>query len=129
MDPVPDSFRSLTARSRRVLRQLLTAGANRLEILRVEVQEEQEILVRTIFLACGAAAFGMLAGITLTGLLVFLFYERAPVSVMLILSLLYILAALLLLRRIAGLLRSRQRFSATSGQLRKDRAGLESLFQ
>ena len=120
MDPVPDSFRSLTARSRRVLRQLLTAGANRLEILRVEVQEEQEVLVRTIFLACGAAAFG---------LLVFLFYERAPVTVMLVLSLLYILAALLLLRRIAGLLRSRQRFSATSGQLRKDRAGLESLFQ
>ena len=129
MDPAPDSFRSLTARSRRVLRQLLTAGANRLEILRVEVQEEQEVLVRTIFLACGAAAFGMLAGITLTGLLVFLFYERAPVTVMLVLCLLYILAALLLLRRIAGLLRSRQRFSATSSQLRKDRAGLESLFQ
>lgn len=63
-------------------------------------------LLRAIFLAFGAAAFALLGGMTLTGLLVFLFYELAPVTVMPALTILYGTAVLLLLHwRLAGLLR------------------------
>ena len=63
-------------------------------------------LLRAIILAFGVAAFALLGGMTLTGLLVFLFYELAPVTVMLALTILYGTPVLLLLhRRLAGLLR------------------------
>jgi len=129
MEPVSDSFRELTAHSKDVARRLLTVGANRLELLRVEVQEERVLLLRVIFLAFGSAALALLGGMTLTGLMVFLFYELAPVTVMLALTILYGTAALLLHRRVAGLLRAWQNLPSTFEQLRKDRACLETLFE
>ncbi len=129
MEQAPDSSRQLTANSKRIARRLLTIGANRLELLRMEVQEERVLLLHAIFLAFGAAVAGLLAGITLTGLIVFVFYEVAPVTVMLALTVLYGAAAVMLHWRLTGLLRAWQNLPSTFEQLRKDRVCLESIFE
>src|SRR5436190_10622628 len=126
MESAPDSFAQLTVNSREVARTLLTIGSNRLELLRVEVQEERVLLLRAIFLAFGAAAFGLLGAITFTGLIVFLFYVVAPVTVMLALTILYGTAAVMIHRRLTGLLRAWQNLPSTFEQLRKDRVCLET---
>jgi uncharacterized membrane protein YqjE len=69
----PTASGNSPANFREVARTLLTIGTNRLELLRVEVQEERVLLMQAIFLAFGAGAFGLLWGITLTGMVVFLF--------------------------------------------------------
>ena len=90
---------------------------------------ERVLLLRAIFLAFGAAAFGLLGGMVFTGLMVFLFYELAPVTVMLALTLLYGMAAVVIHRRLNGLLRCWQNLPSTFEQLRKDRVCLETIFE
>jgi uncharacterized membrane protein YqjE len=60
------SLGQLGATSKTFARRLLTIGENRLELLTVEVQEERERLLHAFLLALGVAAFGLLAGLTLT---------------------------------------------------------------
>ena len=119
------SFSQLAATSRRFAQRLLTIGENRLELLTVEVQEERERLLQAFLLALGVAALGLLAGITLTATIVVLLWAYSPVAVLLTLTGLYGAAAVWLCRRLTGLLRDWQTFSATLDQLRKDRACLE----
>ena len=127
MQPPPATFRELTGHSRRVARRLLTIGANRLELLRVEVQEERLLLLRAIFMGFGIAALVLLAGIALTAMAVVLFYESSPVAVLLVVSCLYIIAAALLYRSLHRLLREWHNLPASVEQLRKDRACLEDI--
>lgn len=127
MQPPPATFRELTGHSRRVARRLLTIGANRLALLRVEVQEERMLLLRAIFMGFGIAALVLLAGIALTGMAVILFYESAPEAVLLVLACLYVSAAALLYRRLHRLLCEWQNLPASVEQLRKDRACLEDI--
>ena len=129
MEPVLDSFRQLTSNSKDVARRLLTIGANRLELLRIEVQEERGLLLHSLILAFGAAAFGLLAGIALSGLLLFLFYDSAPITVLLALTLFYGAAASVLYRRLRTIMAPRQEFAATFQQLQKDHACLERMFE
>jgi uncharacterized membrane protein YqjE len=119
------SFRQLAATSKHFARRLLTIGENRLELLTVEVQEERERLLHAILLALGVAAFGLVAGITLTAAIVVLLWAWSPATVLLTLTGLYGGAAVYFYRRLAGLLRDWQTLSATLDQLRKDRACLE----
>jgi uncharacterized membrane protein YqjE len=119
------SFRQLAATSKHFARRLLTIGENRLELLTVEVQEERERLLHAILLALGVAAFGLVAGITLTAALVVVLWSWSPAAVLLTLTGLYGGASVYLYRRLAGLLRDWQTLSATLDQLRKDRACLE----
>ena len=121
------SFRQLATTSKHFARRLLTIGENRLELLTVEVQEERERLLHTFLLALGVAAFGLLAGLTLTAAIVVLFWAWSPVSVLLILTGLYGAAGVCLYRRLTGLLRDWQTLSASLDQLRKDRACLEKI--
>ena len=58
------------AASKRVARRLLTIGENRLELLRVEAQEERERLMVSIVLAIGVMGCGLLAAMTLTAAIV-----------------------------------------------------------
>ena len=129
MEPVLDSFRQLTSNSKDVARRLLTIGANRLELLRIEVQEERGLLLHSLILAFGAAAFGLLAGIALSGLLLFLFYDSAPITVLLALTLFYGAAASVFYRRLRTIMAPRQEFAATFQQLQKDHACLERMFE
>jgi uncharacterized membrane protein YqjE len=121
------SFSQLARTSRRFAQRVLTIGENRLELLAVEVQEERERLLHTFLLALGVAAFGLLAGLTLTAAIVMLLWACSPVAVLLALTALYGAAGIFLYRRLARLLRDWQTFSASLDQLRKDRACLEKI--
>ena len=123
------SFKQLAANSKQFARRLLTIGENRLELLTVEVQEERERLLHSILLAIGAAALGLLAGMTLTATIVVLLWAYSPVAVLLALTALYAAAGGFLYRQLAGHLRGLQTLSATLDQLRKDRACLEQLLK
>ena len=128
MEPTPTTARRLVETSKRFARHLLTMGENRFELLMVEVQEERERLLRAILLALGVAAFGLLAGVTLTGAIVVLLWDLSRVAALLLLASLYGAAAVCLYRRLMLLLRDWQNLPATLDQLRKDRACLEKNF-
>jgi uncharacterized membrane protein YqjE len=125
METATGSFKQLAATSRRFAERLLIIGENRLELLTVEVQEERERLLHAFLLALGVAAFGLLAGLTLTAAIVVLLGQYSPFAVLLTLTGLYGVAAVCLYRRLTLLLRDWQTLSATLDQLRKDRACLE----
>ncbi|OGV46962.1 MAG: hypothetical protein A2X46_19380 [Lentisphaerae bacterium GWF2_57_35] len=118
-----------SASSKHFARLLLTIGENRLELLMAAVQEERELLLRAVLLAFGVAAFGLLAGMTFTAALVLLLRAYSPVAVLLTLAFLYGAAGFCLYRRFVGRLHDEQPLAASLDQLRKDRAGLENLFQ
>jgi len=122
------SLGQLGATSKTLARRLLTIGENRLELLTVEVQEERERLLHAFLLALGVAAFGLLAGLTLTAAIVVLLWAWSPVAALLILTALYGAAGICLWRRLTGLLRDWQTLSASLDQLRKDRECLEKIF-
>lgn len=119
------SFRQLATASKQFARRLLTIGENRVELLMVEVQEERERLLRATLLALGVAAFGLLAGVAITGAIVVLLWEFSRVAALLVLTSLYGATAVCLYRRLTLLLRDWQNLPATVDQLRKDRACLE----
>jgi uncharacterized membrane protein YqjE len=125
METATGSFKQIATTSRRFAERLLTIGENRLELLTVEVQEERERLLHAFLLALGVAAFGLLAGLTLTAAIVVLLGQYSPFAVLLTLTGLYGVAAVCLYRRLTLLLRDWQTLSATLDQLRKDRACLE----
>jgi uncharacterized membrane protein YqjE len=111
---------------KRLVRQLLTIGENRLELFMLEVQEEKEHLLHAILLALGMAVFGFLTGLALTVSLVVFFWAVSPIAVLLTLTFLYGAAAWLLYRRFTLLQQNWKTFPATIDQLRKDRACLEN---
>ena len=127
MEESTASFGQLAASSKKFARRLMIIGENRLELLAVEVQEGRERLLRAFLLALGAAAFGLLAGIALTTLVVVLFWKLSPVFALVLMIILYGTAAVCLYRRLAGLLSNWQTLSATLDQLQKDRACLEEI--
>jgi len=129
METASASFKQLGTTSKHFARRLLTIGENRLELLTVEVQEEREHLLHAFLVALGVAAFGLLAGVALTGVVVVLFWNGSPVAALLTLTGLYGAAAIVLYRRLTGLLRDWQTLSATLDQLRKDRACLEKTLE
>ena len=126
MEATTGSVRNLVATSKQMARRLLTLGENRLELLAVEVQEERERLMRAFLLALAVAVFGLLAGLTLTAAIV-LCFPNSPVRALLTLTLIYAVAAIILCRRVLGLLRDWQTLPASLDQLRKDRQCLEDL--
>jgi uncharacterized membrane protein YqjE len=127
MDDATVSLKKLSTTSKNLARRLLTIGENRLELLTVEVQEEREHLLHAFLLALGAAAFGLLTGLTLTAALVIGLWTYSPLGVLLTLTVLYAAAGIGLCRRLKLLLRDWQTLSASLGQLRKDRAALEKI--
>ena len=129
METAAVSFKQLGTTSKHFARRLLTIGENRLELLTLEVQEERKHLLHAIVLALGVAAFGLLAGVALTGAIVVILWDFSPVAALLMLTGLYGAAAVVLYRRLTGLLSHWQSFAATLDQLRKDRAGLEKALE
>jgi len=128
MEPAPTHAGPIVERSKRFAARLLTLGENRLELLRVEVQEACERLLRAILLALGVAALGLLAGVALTGAIVVWLWELSRVAALLVLGGLYAGTAVCLFRRLTRILRDWQHLPATFDQLRKDRACLEKHF-
>jgi uncharacterized membrane protein YqjE len=129
MEESPVSFKQLAATSKQFARRLLTIGENRLVLLTVEVQEERERLLHTILLALGVVTFGLLTGITLTALIVVLFWAYSPVLALITLTVLYTVAGLCLYWQLTARLGNAQPLAATLDQLRKDRACLETALE
>jgi len=121
------SLDQLATTSKQFVRRLATIGENRLELLAVELQEEHERILHAFLLALGVAAFGLLAGITLTAGIAVLLWTWSPVGVLFILTAIYAAAGFWLYRRLTGLLQGWQTLSATLDQLRKDRECIEKL--
>jgi uncharacterized membrane protein YqjE len=120
MDQADTPLTTLASASKRVAQRSLDIGANRLELLIVEVQEERERLLHAIQLALGAAAFALLAGIALTLGIVLLLWERSPLAALIALTALYSAVAFLFHTRLTRLQHNWQMFPATLDQLRKD---------
>jgi uncharacterized membrane protein YqjE len=125
MQPDPTQAGQLIETSKGLVRRLMIIGENRLELLMVEVQEERERLLPAILLALGLAAFGLLAGVTLTGTVVGFFWEYSRVAALWVLTGLYGAAAACLYQRFMLRVCGWQHLPATLDQLRKDRACLE----
>ena len=121
------SLGQLAAGSKALVRRFLAIGENRLELLMVEMQEEREHCLRALLLACGAAAFGLLAGITFTAALVISLWPYSSQATLFILTFLYGSIAVCLWWRLTGLLRNWQTLSASLDQLRKDNACLQKI--
>jgi uncharacterized membrane protein YqjE len=129
MEDSTSGFRSLAVAWKHLARRLVNIGENRLELLTVEVQEGRERLLRAFLLALGAAAFGLLAAITLTGAVVVALWAYSPLAALLTLTVLYGTAAIFLARKLTGLLRDWQTLPASLDQFRKDRACLEKILE
>ena len=86
-------------------------------------------LLHAFLLALAVAAFGLLAGLTLSAAIVVLGWPYSHIAVLLALTGLYAAAGICFYWRLAGWMRDWQSFSASLDQLRKDRACLERILQ
>lgn len=127
METSTASLHQLATTSKHFMRRLTTIGENRLELLTVEVQEERERILHAVLLALGVAAFGLLAGITLTAAVAVVLWAWSPLAALLALTVIYGGAGFYLYQRLADLLRHWQTLPASIDQLRKDRACLEKI--
>ena len=125
METPADTIPQLADASKRLAQRTLVICENRIELLMLEVQEERERILRVIWLALGAGVFGLLAGMTLTAVIVVAFWQQSPVATLLILTALYVAAAAVLYARFVRLQHDWQTFSGTLEQLKKDRECLE----
>jgi uncharacterized membrane protein YqjE len=116
-----DSVPHFADASKQVVQRALIICENRLELLMLEIQEERERILRAIWLALGAAVFGLLAGVALTAIVAVVFWQQSPTAALLILTALYTIAALFLYACLARLQRNWQTLPDTLDQLRKDR--------
>ena len=119
------SFHQLATNTKWCVRRLAIIGQNRLELLAVEMQEGRERVLHAVLLALGVAAFGLLAGITLTAAVADLLWAYSPLAVLLTLTGVYGAAGFYLYRRLIGLLENWHTLPATLDQIQKDRACME----
>jgi uncharacterized membrane protein YqjE len=115
----------LTGASKRIAQRAFVIFENRLQLLMVEVQEERERVVLAILLALSAAAFGLLAGVALTVVIVVALWDHSPIIALLVLTLLYVSIGLIFYGRLLRLQQNWQTLPATLEQLKKDRECLE----
>jgi uncharacterized membrane protein YqjE len=115
----------LASASKRVAQRLLIICENRLQLLMVEAQEERQRILLAFWLALGAAAFGLLAGVALTVIVAVLLWEHSPVIALLVLAALYFMLAAIFYGQLARLQKHWQTLPCTLDQLRKDRECLE----
>jgi uncharacterized membrane protein YqjE len=114
----------LTGALRRVLSRLLAIGENRVLLLLTEIEEERDRVLSRIFLGLATAALSMLGIIAWSAAIVIGFWQTNPIVVLIILGAAYVIAAVLLLRKLLGR-RIEPPLSGTMEQLQKDRACLK----
>lgn len=110
---------------KRLAQRVFVICENRFQLLLLEAHEERERFLRAIWLGLAAAVFGLLAGITITIVVAVVFWGHSPITALLVLAAVYVIAALLFYARLMRLQRDWQALSATIEQLRKDRECLE----
>ena len=125
METPPDLDSNLADSTKRVIWRLLAVGHNRAELLMVEIQEERERVRVIIFMAAAMAILGLLAGITITALIVAASGPNHFLAALGILAVLYTGGAVFLYLRIAKVRKDWEPLSATRDQLQKDRECFE----
>jgi uncharacterized membrane protein YqjE len=125
MENTSENGLQLAGASKRLAQRMFIILENRLQLLMVEAQEERERILLAIWLALGAAVFGLLAGISLTAVIAVALWEHSPVVVILVCAMAYAAAAAFLCVKLNRLQRDWQTFSGTLEQLKKDRECLE----
>ena len=128
METSSDNGLHLGNATKRIAQRMLVILENRLQLLMVEAQEERERALLAIWLALGAAAFGLLAGVALTVVIAVALWDHSPVIALLVLTALYSIAAVFFYRRLVRLQRDWQTLPGTLDQLKKDRECLEQTF-
>jgi uncharacterized membrane protein YqjE len=114
--------------TKRIAQRMFIIVENRVQLLMVEAQEERERALLAIWLALGAAAFGLLAGVALTIMIAAALWEHSPIIALLVLTALYTIAAVFFYRRLVRLQQDWETLPGTLDQLKKDRECLEKTF-
>jgi uncharacterized membrane protein YqjE len=125
MEPSTESPPDLGAAATRISQRLFVIAENRLQLLMVEIQEERERIVKAIWLAVAVAAFGLMAGVTLTLAVAVALWNRSPLLAVLVMAAIYLIAALICYARLAQMQKNWETLPATMEQLKKDRECLE----
>ena len=125
MQASSDNGLQLGDATKRIAQRMFVIVENRLQLLMVEAQEERERVLLAILLALCAAAFGLLAGVTLTVVIAVALWEHSPIIALLVLVALYTIAAVAFYGRLFRLQRDWQTLPGTLEQLKKDRECLE----
>ncbi len=126
MDTSPVSMKQLVSTTKQLARRLLPIGANRIELIMLELQEARKCFLQLVFLACGIILCGLLACMTLTALVVVLFWEVAPIAALITLTVIYLMSGFFLWKRLSAAAQNIPAFNATRSQFGKDRAALTS---
>jgi len=116
-----DTRPTVATASKRVAKRFLAILENRLALAMVELQEEREKVLRSLWFAMIAAVSGLLAGIVLTILVAIVFWGNHPIAALLVLMALYLSVAGIFYFRLTRLQRDWQTMPATIEELRKDR--------
>jgi uncharacterized membrane protein YqjE len=125
MEPSTESPPDLGAAATRISQRLFVIAENRLQLLMVEVQEERERIVKAIWLAIAVAAFGLMAGVTLTLAVAVALWNRSPILAVLVMAAIYLIVAVVCYLRLAQMQKNWETLPATMEQLKKDRECLE----
>jgi uncharacterized membrane protein YqjE len=128
METSSDNRLHLGDATKRIAQRMFVIFENRLQLLMVEAQEERERALLAIWLALGAAAFGLLAGVALTIMIAVALWEHSPTIALLVLTVLYSIAAVFFYGKLVRLQRDWQTLPGTLDQLKKDRECLEKTF-
>jgi len=128
MESPSDNGFHLGDATKRITQRVFVIFENRLQLLMVEAQEERERVLLAILLGLCATAFGLLAGVALTVVVAVALWEHSPVIALLVLTLLYAIAAVFFYARLVRLQRDWQTLPGTLEQLKKDRECLEKTF-
>ncbi len=104
----------------------LATVQNRVELFAVELQEEKCRIIHLILLTAATIALGVTALTLVTITVVVLFWENARVPALCVLSGLFIVATIIVVRMLNKQLMSAPGFSATMSELEKDRGCLLS---
>jgi uncharacterized membrane protein YqjE len=113
--------------TKRIAQRVSVIFENRLQLLMIEAEEERERVLLAILLALCTAVFSLLAGVTLTVIVVVAFWTHSPIVALLALAAIYIVAAMIFYVRLTRLQRDWQTLPATLEQLKKDRECLEKI--
>lgn len=112
--------------AKRLLATGVAAVQTRLELFLVEIEEEKHRLVELFVWILIAVSLGLITLLLATFTIIYLFWERAPLTVLIVLGVVYAAATLLAYKTVQARIRSRSAFSATLDEIKKDRACLET---
>src|SRR5580698_6361957 len=111
MEPTMDTAPHLVDASKRLARQALVVGENRIQLFLLEIQEERDQIFHAFWLSMGIMVFVLLMGVALTLLIAVACWQWSPVIALSILVVVYGGIAGVLYAQMARLRREWQSFS------------------